>query len=367
MEKNKSIESYIGVSQILIGICAFFFILSVGKPIIVPLIYATILAILLNPFVNFLERNGINRILSIAIAVILTLLILFVLIYLMLSQAISFYDKLPQLKIKFHDLVFQILNWVGFTFNVGSEQMNEWYLQTKRDLINKGGTVLGQTLITMSSTFVLVILLPVYIFMLLFYKSLLLEFIAQLFAKEKHQAVSEVLQQSKKLIQSYLIGLLIEAAIIATLNSIGLFMLGIQYALLLGIVGAMLNIIPYIGGVIAIALPVLIALLTKSPVYALAVIVIYFIIQIIDNNFLVPRIVASKVKLNALVSIIVVFISAALWGVAGMFLALPLTAITKVIFDRVEPLKPWGFLLGDNLPPIGKIFFTFPSGKKKEQ
>jgi len=129
----------------------------------------------------------------------------------------------------------------------------------------------------------------------------------------------------------------------------------------------LLNIIPYIGGIIAVVLPVLIAYTTKSPVYVLGVLILYMIVQFADNHYIMPRIVASKVRINALVSIIVVFIGGAIWGVAGMFLSVPLTAIVKVIFDRITPLKPWGFLLGDTMPPIGKIIFKSPAETKKTQ
>ena len=144
---------------------------------------------------------------------------------------------------------------------------------------------------------------------------------------------------------------MIEAAIVATLNSVGLLILGIDYAILLGIIGAFLNVIPYIGGLVAVALPMLIALATKtSPFYPLYVLAIYYFIQLIDNNYIVPKIVASKVKINALISILVVLAFGALWGIPGMFLSIPLVGILKVIFDRIESLKPWGFLLGDTMP-----------------
>jgi predicted PurR-regulated permease PerM len=108
-----------------------------------------------------------------------------------------------------------------------------------------------------------------------------------------------------------------------------LLIIGIDYAILIGIIGALLNIIPYIGGLIAIAIPVLLAIATKNPIDALWVFIAYMIVQFIDNNFFVPKIVASKVKVNALVSIVVVLIGGALWGVPGMFLSIPLTASLK--------------------------------------
>ena len=104
----------------------------------------------------------------------------------------------------------------------------------------------------------------------------------------------------------------------------------------------------------------MIALVTKSTAwYAVYIFVIFYIIQFIDNHYIIPKIVASKVKINALFAIIVVLVGNALWGIPGMFLSIPLLAIVKLIFDHIEPLKPWGYLLGDTMPPIIKIKTNF--------
>jgi predicted PurR-regulated permease PerM len=185
---------------------------------------------------------------------------------------------------------------------------------------------------------------------------LLLEFIWRLFGKDNQSQVKEIVTQIKTVIQHYLTGLLIEAVIVAILDTAALLILGIEYALIIGIIGALLNIIPYLGGIVAVALPMIVAIVTKStPLYALYVLIAYYIIQLIDNNYIVPIIVASKVKINALFSIIVVIAGNALWGIPGMFLSIPVLAIVKLICDNIESLKPWGFLLGDTMPPLIKI------------
>ena len=366
MDSAGKTPSVIVISQIILGLCAFFFILSIGQQIILPLIYATIIAILLNPFVNFMCNRGVNRILAIFFAILLAMIVVTALFYFIFSQATMFSETFPQLRDKFNDFLIQSVEWVSDTFEVSTAKVNAWIAKTKTESMNNSGTVVGQTLLTVTGLIVLSLLLPVYTFMILFYKPLLLDFIGKLFHKERHSTVAEILFETKLLIQNYLIGLLIEAAIVAALNSAGLLILGIQYAVLLGIIGALLNIIPYIGGLIAISLPVMIALATKPPIYALGVLILYIVVQFIDNNFIVPKIVASRVKINALVSIVVVLIGNALWGIPGMFLAIPLTAIIKVVFDRIEPLKAWGFLLGDTMPPMGKSIFKFTRKKIKK-
>ena len=198
-----------------------------------------------------------------------------------------------------------------------------------------------------------------YVFLILFYKKLILNFLYEAFAEENSKQVADILTQTKSAIQSYMVGLLIEALIVAALNSTALLILGVKYAILLGVLGAILNMLPYIGGIIAIALPILIATVTKEGYSTqLGIIIAYIIIQFIDNNFLIPKIVSSKVQINALISIVIVLLGGALWGVAGMFLSIPFVAILKIICDRVEGLRPWGKLLGDEIPTkhMGQIW-----------
>jgi len=365
MDAIKKLPVYAKLSLITIGLLAFFYILYIGQDIFVPLIFATIIAILLNPVVNYLNRKGLNRVVAIIIVLSVALLIIAALMYLLASQVSNFTESLPQLKQKTAVLFNDITDWISQKFNIGKPKIAAWVDKTKGEGMNNSSAVIGETLGTISGVLVLIFLLPVYIFMILFYKPLLLEFIAQLFQRDKHKIVAEVLVEIKALIQSYLIGLLLEAALVAALNSIALLIIGIKYAVLIGIIGALLNIIPYIGGIIAISIPMLLAFATKDPISALWVFIAYIVVQFIDNNFFVPKIVASKVKINALVSIIVVLFGGALWGVSGMFLSIPLTAIAKVVFDKIEPLTPFGFLLGDNQPDIGKAIFNFKNPVKK--
>ena len=356
---------YAKLSIVTIGMLAFFFILYIGKEIIVPLIFSIIIAILLNPIVNFLCKKKINRILAITLAVVTAFVILASIAFLIITQISTLNDSIPLLKEKLTGMFDESIIWISNNMNISHSKIKGWINDTKSQSINNISAVLGSALLGIGGTVVIIFLMPVYIFMILFYKPLLLEFISKLFTNDKQAVVSEVLVETKSLVQSYLIGLLLQAAIIATMHTLGLLMLGIQYAVLFGILGALLNFIPYIGGIVATILPMLIAIATKSPIYALWVFVPYSVVQLIDNNYIVPKIVASKVKVNALVSILVVIIGGALWGISGMFLAIPLTALVKVVFDRVEPLKPFGFLIGDNQTEIVKELLLTIKPKKK--
>ncbi|MDP4213341.1 MAG: AI-2E family transporter [Bacteroidota bacterium] len=349
---------YLTWAQILMGIAVLFLILYVGQEILIPLVFAGMIAILLNPVVLFLCRKKIPRVISIMISLIVTMLLITALFYFFISQISLFSESFPLFKQKFLTFFNDSERWVARTFNISRWKVDAWVKKTQSQGMDNGTEVIGKTVGTIGNILTTFVIMPVYVFMMIYYKPLLLEFISKLFPKGHHGTVVEVLTKTKGLIQRYLLGLLIEALLVALLNSVALFILDIPYAILLGVIGALLNVIPYIGGVVAVALPMLLALATRQPVSALYVLIAYLIVQFIDNNFFVPKIVASKVKINALISIIVVLVGNALWGIPGMFLSIPLTAIIKVICDRIEPLEPFGFLLGDNQPDITKQVFV---------
>jgi predicted PurR-regulated permease PerM len=357
---------YAKVVFLIVGLSVFIAVLYIAQGIIVPLVFATILAILLHPVVNFFVRRKISRVFSIILTLLITILLIAALGAFLVSQAVRFSETWPVLVDRFTEILNQSITWISGYFDIKPQKIHEWILKTRNELINTSGAAIGQTLVTVGSGMVILFLIPVYIFMILFYHPLLIEFIRRLFGESQQSKVGEMISKTKNVIQRYLVGLVIEAVLVAIMNSAGLLILGIDYAILLGIIGALLNVIPYIGGIVAVALPMMIAVATKSSAwYALYVLAVYYFIQLIDNNYIVPKIVASKVKINALFSIIVVLAGNALWGIPGMFLSIPLLAIVKLICDNIEPLKPWGFLLGDTMPSLLNIEPILKRVKKK--
>ena len=355
---------YAKTTIILIGIFVLVAILYIAQDIIVPIVFSTIMAILILPVVNFFIRRRINRIIAILITLLLTFIIIIAFCVLMYSQIIRFSDSWPLLVDKFTLLINQTINWISGYFDINQQNILDWIAKTKKELLNMSGNTIGQTLLTLGNWIIVIFLIPVYMFLILFYKPLILEVIHKLFGASHQSHLSVVITQIKTLIQRYLLGLVIEFVIVSVLNVTALLILGVDYAILLGILGGLLNVIPYIGGLIAVALPMIVALTTKTTAwYAFYVLAAYYFIQIIDNNYIVPKIVASKVKINALFSIIAVFVGNAVWGVTGMFLSIPLLAIIKLIFDHIEPLKPWGLLLGDTMPHILKLKLKFKKVK----
>ena len=355
-EKNIKLPFYAKATIFLIGLFALLTMIYIAQRVIVPIIFAIIFAVVLHPFVNFLRRYRINRVLAIVIALLLMLIVIFAFGALLLSQAARFGESWPILVDKFTATLNLTISDASDYFNINQQIIHDWIAKIKAILINKSSALIGQTLVTVGSRLIALFLVPVYIFMILFYQPLLLEFIRRLFGIDNKNKVNEIFTQTKTLIQRYIIGLLVEAVIVAVLYSTGLLIIGIDYAILLGFMAALLNIIPYIGGIIAVSVIMLIAIATKNSFsYPILVAALSIIIHLIDNSFIIPKIVASKVKINALISITAIIAASALLGIPGMIICIPIIGIVKLIFDHIEPLKPWGFLLGDTMPPLLKF------------
>jgi predicted PurR-regulated permease PerM len=342
------------LALIFISLFALVFALHIAQNIIAPLVFSFIIAIVLNPLVNYLISKRINKIIAIAIAVFLAIVFVAGILYVIFTQIAMLRETYPELKEKLSIVNADFMAWLANKLHMKQYEIVSWVDENQASAMDN---IAYREILTKTLNVILVgLLIPVYVLMILYYKPLLLEFIKKLFRKEYQITVNDVLTNSKKIIQTYLVGLFFEFIIVAAMNSTGLLLLGIDYAIILGITGAVLNIVPYLGGILATALPMTIAFVTKDSItFPILVFFLYIFTQFVDNNYIIPKIVASRVQINALVSIIVVLIGSALWGIPGMFLSIPLTAIIKVIFDHIEPLKPLGFVLGNTLPVKGKF------------
>ncbi|QJW91771.1 AI-2E family transporter [Spirosoma taeanense] len=348
---------YHRLSHTLLSLGILAVAIYLGQDILVPLAMAGLLAVLLRPVENKLVSWGVHKIMAISLAILLAIIVLSGVAIFLSTQLSEFTDDIPKLKRNIHDAYNDVRRWVKQQYNVSYRQQEQYVKKAQAETLDslQGTETLGMITGPLTTLF----LLPIYTFLLLYYRTMLLHFVIVLFAEEHGKRVWEVLSEIKGVIQSYVVGLLTETACVAALNAIGLLALGIEYAVLLSVIAAILNLIPYIGGLVATALTVIIATVNNPEASSIiGVFVVFIIVQFIDNNVLVPLIVASKVRINALVSIVGVLVGGALAGVSGMFLSIPAIAMMKVIFDRVEGMQAWGVFLGDQTPeqPGNRLF-----------
>jgi len=362
---EKSYPFYIKATVILIGLFYLVSIFSALSGILIPFVFAVLFSILLNPLYNRLLRFRLPRPIAVLLTVLFGVAFTTLVGYLLSSQIAQFGQSFPVLKVRFGLMTDHLEHWISGQFGISIQKQ----ILFIKNAINSSQAAIGSVIGTLFGTLSLLLIIPIYVFMLLLYKNLIINFLYEVFSEEHSQRVGAILAQTKSAIQSYVVGLLIEMIIVSGLNSLALFIIGVKYAILLGVIGGIINILPYIGGFVAILLPVLIATVTKDGYSAqLEVIVSYLVIQFVDSNIIFPRFVSFKVQINALISLIAVFLGNAMWGISGMFLMLPMVAVLKIIFDRIDDLKPWGRLLGDEVPVVhmGQVWGRRGRRKKME-
>jgi predicted PurR-regulated permease PerM len=242
-------------------------------------------------------------------------------------------------------------SWISRVFGFSPTDQLNFINQQSNKLFNYAANILSGAAGSATGILIFFGLLPIYTFLLIMYRHIFMKFILMCFEPKEHENIEAVMQQIEKMGKRYLLGLLIQLCYITILLWAILAIFGIKHALLIGIIFAFLNLIPYLGALIGNILGVLITLASsESIVDILFVLGAIAAVQFLDNNILMPRIVGSQVKLNPLISIIGIFIAGTMTGISGMFLALPIMAILKIIFDRTEQFKKWGVLLGDERP-----------------
>ena len=139
-----------------------------------------------------------------------------------------------------------------------------------------------------------------------------------------------------EVVKDYLAGLVLVILVIGTLMTVGLLILGVDYAVFFGFFGACLVLIPYFGISLGSLLPAAYTLVTQdNPLKALGVIGVFLFVQMIEGNFITPYIVGSKVSINPLAAIVVLILWENIWGLPGLILALPMTAIIKSCFSML--------------------------------
>ncbi|MEO5647909.1 MAG: AI-2E family transporter [Chitinophagaceae bacterium] len=366
MNFNSETPYYIKLGFKLLLLCILFFIISAGQSILVPIAFSIVLGILLLPLNKFLEKRGVPRVVAILISLTLGFIVIGGVIYFLSTQISNFVSDIPSIKKNLNDHLLSIQKWVREKFNITLREQRE-YLNEK--LQDSGESYLSDTFFTITEALMLLFFLPIYSFLILYYRDLIKKFLFAVFKQEHSARITAVLDQSKTMVHNYMLGLLIEMGIIAVLNSVGLMMLGIKYAIFLGVFTAILNIMPFIGIFIGTLFTILITLTTSTNTSDLVwIAVILYVIHFIDSNILMPRIVGSRVRINSLVSIIGVVIGGALTGLSGIFLSVPAVAFIKILCDHTDGLKPWGLLMGDADTSIEKnqLYYRLRNLKRKQ-
>jgi len=332
----------------LICLVIVLLVLYVGQEILKPLAFSCLLALLFIAPCAFFERQGFPRGVA-AMLVLLIGLVLFVIVFYFISNSIiSFREDLPLMTKNIEESIQQLQVWIQRNFDVDKKEVKTIIESSTEKMIPSTSSIVNTTVNTVTGIIFLAILIFITTFLLLLYRGLIMQFFLALFADEHSERIRNIVSKTKFVIRGYIAGLFIEMIIIAVVNCTVFYFIGVKYALLLGVIGAILKIIPYVGIFIACVLSALITLTTNTPTTVMWVVISLIIIHMIDSNILMPRIMGKRVQMNALATIIGVAVGSALWGIPGTFMAVPIMAIMKVAFEEIGPFQPFAVLMGDD-------------------
>lgn len=350
----------------LLGLIAAGTLFIIGQNIIMPLLMAFFISLMLLPALRFFRRLRVPEVLAILLPILLLFGAIGLIVWLFSSQVGSLIADFPQIERNMGRHLTALSTWISQSFNFSAKEQLKFIDEQGDKLINSAGNILSGAAGSLSGVLLFFGLIPIYIYLIMLYKDLLLRFVFMWFEPTQHKKVEEGMRATETIIKSYLIGLLIQITYITVLLGGILFLFGIKHALLIGIIFAFLNLIPYLGALIGNILGVLITLASSQEVLPIFIVLgAIAAVQFLDNNILMPRIVGSKVKINALAAIVGVILAGTMAGISAMFLALPMIAVLKIIFDRSEQFKQWGVLLGDERPQQSPMKVPYLSRKKK--
>ena len=328
---------------------AIFAILIFAQPILVPLSVSLLMSFILLPLAKKFESWKINRIPAVFLSIFAVTIIVGGVIYFFSTQIINLSEEFSMFKEKilgvFADVTLYANNNLKFVPNLGKYEITD---QIKSWVNNSAGSLLSKTFNSTASIIAGLLITIVFTFLLLIYRKGLTQAFVLFFPKDKRATALKMFKNVQQVGQKYLLGMATIILILGFVDSIGLWIIGIDNPFLFGFLAAFLAIIPYVGTVLGASIPVLYAFVTFESTWpAVAVAIFFWGVQVIENNILTPKIVGGRLKVNALIAILSIITGASVWGVAGMILFLPFASMLKVVCEEYEELKPIALLIGD--------------------
>ncbi|MDX5339241.1 MAG: AI-2E family transporter [Cyclobacteriaceae bacterium] len=346
------LPSYLKALLVMIFIIVLVFFLIVGKSLLVPLFMGGFFSILFTPLSNFLEKHKIPRTLSSILSLLVMGIFTAGLISFIIGNVVSFTKDFSDVSTRLMDIVGEFDAWLNSTFGIQENLQEKIDSKVIVQYLNKNSQSITAFALNAIGSLTGLILIPIFMFFLLLYRDHLTKMMVMIYRDKDPALVKMRITSLRKLILNYLVGVGKVMVILAILNITAYSIIGVKHAVFFGLIGAILNIIPYVGPLIGVTLPFIYSFLTMDSIlYPVLVLGSYQIIQMVEGNFLTPKIVGGNVNLNAFITFLGLLIGASIWGIAGMILVIPTLAILREIFDLSEHTKPFALLLGEEKEP----------------
>ena len=324
-----------------------FLILSEFRNILYPICLAILFSFLLRPISIFLIHKGLPRFWSVLFSLIFGIFTIYGSIFFISNQISNVIKDSPELLQQASDNLNSALTYIHQTFDVSVEDQKTWLKENLNSITSSWTKSLKKTLGATTQTIFTFCILPVYVFFFLYYSDRFRKFLLLLFANAHKVNAPDILKEISYVTQRYMSGMFLVVFILAIVNSLGFYIIGLKHPVLFGIIAAILNFIPYFGTIFGFTIPFTVSLvIMDSPLYAVKILLMFFLVQFSENNILTPNIVGNKLKINPLFIITGVLFGGAVWGLPGMFVIVPVIAMIKIVCNSIPELNAWGYLLG---------------------
>ncbi len=329
----------------------FLFLLCCGlyfaKSFLVPIVFGSLLAMLLVPLSAWMERKGVNKALAAILCVLLLIAVVSGLIALLSWQVAGIAKDADQISEQLNKLPGKIQEYIHSTFGVSTEAQQKMMKEQSSGMSSKAGAKIAGVAGSVLSLLGTSLVVTIYIFLFIYYRNHLEDFVLKLAPTDNREQAKKIMTSSSKVAQQYIRGLGMMIATLWVMYGIGFSIIGVRHALFFAVLCGLLEIVPFVGNLTGTLITALMAFNQGDGRMVLWVLVVYAIVQFTQTYLLEPLIVGARVSINPLCTIIVIIVGEMIWGIPGMILAIPMLAIVKIICDNIPALKPFGFLIGE--------------------
>lgn len=342
--------SFQKIFYVVASLIGLFAILILAKAVLVPIAFAFLIAFILFPVARKLESRGVNEIVSAFLSILCLILFVGGAIFLFSNQIIHLSDNLADFKVKILNILAEVTLFVNSNFEFLPQlEKGELLDKIKNWLSESAGTFLSKTFSSTANIIFGMFTTIIFTFLILIYRKGLIRALIHFYPPVHQEKAFMMFKSVQKVGQQYLFGMLVILLLLGLVNSVGLWIIGIDNPFLFGFLAAVLAIIPYAGTFLGSAIPVVYALISYDSIWMpISIAVFFWLVQLIESNYLTPKIVGGNLKINAFTSIISIIIGASIWGIAGMILFLPFAAILKTVCEQYIELKPFALLIGEH-------------------
>jgi predicted PurR-regulated permease PerM len=331
------------INRILLFAILLTVVLYFGRQFFILICFSGLLAMLMTPLSNKIESRGMSRVFSSLISVLIIVAAFSSVILLLYAQIENIGKELPLIILRYEEIKLDIQTWINDSLGVSSQQLRVH----ASDAFGNAGKFLTEmvkgTIAFVGSLFVVL----VFIFLFLMQRDKYENFVVMLYKAEKKDRAKEMIDKISGVAQQYLWGRLVAGLIMGVLFLIGFLIVGLKNAVVLSLIVAIMTIIPYIGALIGGLVPLFISLIDGSLDQSIWVVIIVLLVNLIDHYFIEPYVVGGSVNISPFFTILVLILGGLIWGLPGIILFLPLSGITKIVFENVAGLQPYASLIGD--------------------